>query len=99
MPRTVPYLLILALPALAAAQVPRNRALYPNEQWVQLFNGKDLTNWVEVGHEKWTVEDGTIHGQGVTIGPVDTRCSKAAVKRGDHLLHESPASHDRANEE
>ena len=33
---------------------------------MQLFNGKDLTNWVEVGKEKWTVEDGAIHGQGVT---------------------------------
>jgi hypothetical protein len=59
-------LLALALPTLAAAQVPRNRPLYPNEQWVRLFNGKDLTNWVPVGHEKWTVEDGAIHGQGVT---------------------------------
>ena len=55
-----------SLPVLAAAQVPRNRAALPGEQWVQLFNGKDLTNWVEVGKEKWTVEDGTIHGQGVT---------------------------------
>ena len=36
------------------------------EGWVQLFNGKDLTNWVPVGQEKWTVEDGAIHGQGVT---------------------------------
>ena len=59
-------LLALTLSALAAAQVPRNRAPYPNEQWVRLFNGKDLTNWVPVGKEKWTVEDGTIHGQGVT---------------------------------
>jgi hypothetical protein len=59
-------LLALALPALLAAQVPANRALLPNEQWVRLFNGKDLTNWVEVGHEKWTVEDGAIHGQGVS---------------------------------
>jgi len=56
----------LMLPALSFSQVPRNRAPYPNEQWVQLFNGKDLTNWVPVGHEKWTVEDRTIHGQGVT---------------------------------
>jgi len=56
----------LAVPVLIAAQVPRNRAPYANEQWVQLFNGKDLTGWVNVGHEKWTVEDGTIHGQGVT---------------------------------
>ena len=55
-----------SIPVLAAAQVPRNRPLLPGEQWVRLFNGKDLTNWVEVGKEKWTVEDGTIHGQGVT---------------------------------
>lgn len=58
--------LAVTLPGLAAAQVPRNRPLLPGEQWEQLFNGKDLTNWVEVGKEKWTVEDGTIHGQGVT---------------------------------
>ena len=38
----------------------------PGEDWVQLFNGKDLTNWVPVGNEKWTIEDGVIHGQGVT---------------------------------
>src|SRR5579872_2553074 len=59
-------LLAVAVLPLLSAQVPRNRPLYPNEQWVRLFNGKDLTNWVPVGHEKWTVEDGTIHGQGVT---------------------------------
>ncbi len=59
-------LLLAAAAALVLAQVPRNRAPYPNEQWVRAFNGKDLTGWVPVGHEKWTVEDGTIHGQGVT---------------------------------
>lgn len=59
-------LLELALPTLSAAQAPRDRPLHPGEQWVQLFNGKDLTNWVQVGKERWTVEDGTIHGQGVT---------------------------------
>lgn len=59
-------LLLAAVPVLLCAQTPRNRAPFPGEQWVQLFNGKDLTNWVEVGKEKWTVEDGVIHGQGVT---------------------------------
>src|SRR5260370_24514253 len=59
-------LLAIALPFLGGAQVPRNRAPYSNEQWVRIFNGKDLTGWVPVGHEKWTVEDGTIHGQGVS---------------------------------
>lgn len=64
--RTLAPLAALALPLLASAQVPRNRAPQPNEQWVRLFDGKGLTNWVPVGNEKWTVEDGTIHGKGIT---------------------------------
>ena len=56
----------LACVGAANAQTPPNRPAFPGEQWVQLFNGKDLTNWVEVGKEKWTIEDGVIHGQGVT---------------------------------
>ena len=60
-------IVILVLPVLFLAQTPRNKAnLLPNEQWVSLFNGKDLTGWTKVGNENWTVEDGTIHGQGVT---------------------------------
>ena len=31
--------------------------------WVQLFNGKDLAGWIEIGKEKWTVEDNGIRGQ------------------------------------
>lgn len=50
--------------ALAMAQSPRPQL--PGEQWVSLFNGKDLTGWAKVGNEKWDVEDGTIHGQGVS---------------------------------
>lgn len=46
------------------AQAPR--APLPGEQWVSLFNGKDLSGWVNVGNEKWVVEDGTIHGQGIS---------------------------------
>jgi len=38
----------------------------PGEDWVRLFNGKDLTGWVNVGKEKWEVEDGTLHGIAVT---------------------------------
>ncbi len=39
------------------------------EDWVQLFNGKDLTGWNKVGQEKWTVEPGGIlHGVAVTKG-------------------------------
>ena len=38
----------------------------PSTGWVSLFNGKDLNGWAKVGNEKWEVEDGTIHGEGVT---------------------------------
>jgi hypothetical protein len=63
-------LLFLTFAALAFAQANRRppRVQLPNEQWEALFNGKDLSGWVSVGQEKWTVEDGTIHGTGVTKG-------------------------------
>ena len=56
----------IAVPKPIAAQHQENARRSPSEQWVQLFNGKDLTNRVEVGKEKWTIEDGAIHGLGVT---------------------------------
>lgn len=59
----------VVLVALAALAFPQQRAQRPKEAstgWVQLFNGKDLTNWVKVGNEKWTVEDGAIRGEAVT---------------------------------
>ena len=59
------WILTLALTYSAAAQ-PRLKEV--NEGWVSLFNGKDLTGWVSVGAERWTVEDGAIHGVGVTKG-------------------------------
>ena len=34
--------------------------------WLQLFNGKDLNGWQEIGNEKWIVEDGVIYGEGIT---------------------------------
>mgnify|MGYP002396189723 CR=1 FL=1 len=66
MRRTILPLLCAA--ALASAQPPaqRPKPQPPETGWVSLFNGKDLTGWVQVGHEKWEVEDGVIHGQGVT---------------------------------
>jgi len=38
----------------------------PSNSWISLFNGTDLTGWVKIGNEKWEVEDGVIHGQGIT---------------------------------
>ncbi len=47
-----------------AQETPRRQP--PPHGWVQLFNGKDLTGWVPVGNEKWVVEEGAIHGMGIT---------------------------------
>ncbi len=51
----------LFLSSLAAQNV--KPAKLAGEDWLQLFNGKDLTGWVEVGKEKWTVEEGDIKGE------------------------------------
>jgi hypothetical protein len=48
------------------AATPAAAAKPAEPGWVQLFNGKDLTGWVKVGQEQWTVEDGAIYGVGVT---------------------------------
>jgi hypothetical protein len=44
-----------------AAQAPAGKG------WIALFNGKDLSGWVNNGQEKWIVEDGTILGES-TVG-------------------------------
>ena len=58
-------IICMTLMAVSAAAQGSNAKL-PNEQWVKVFNGHDLSGWTEVGHEKWTVEDGTLHGEAVT---------------------------------
>ncbi len=58
--------MFLALGAsLVFAQRPK-RPLLPGEDWVQLFNGKDLSGWTEIGKEKWIVDSGAIHGQAIS---------------------------------
>ncbi len=59
--------LVLALllsTTLFAQRPPRPKL--PGEDWVQLFNGKDLTGWVEVGKEKWVVKEGVIQGEALS---------------------------------
>lgn len=63
--------LLYCVQDLPAQQRPSPAELSP--PWVSLFNGKDLSGWVVIGKEKWTVEDGTIFGESVT-------------KRGDGFL-------------
>jgi hypothetical protein len=57
---------IFAAALLAATLSAQSRPKAPGEDWVQLFNGKDLSGWTNIGKEKWDVEDGTIHGQGIS---------------------------------
>jgi hypothetical protein len=38
----------------------------PGEDWIVLFNGKDLAGWTNIGKEKWEIEAGTLHGIAVT---------------------------------
>src|SRR5215469_6561469 len=54
---------LLALSILATQQ------LFADESWVDLFNGKDLTGWVQkTGNAKYFVDDGCIVGQMVSPG-------------------------------
>jgi len=53
--------------ALLAAQ-PATRTRPPGEDWIQLYNGKDLTGWNPVGAEEWKVVDGAIEGRTLTKG-------------------------------
>lgn len=57
-------LFLLTAAALCAQNKPP--AVAPGEDWVSLFNGKDLKGWVEIGKEKWVVENGVIHGIATT---------------------------------
>ncbi len=57
-------ILLLTLSACALAQLPQGTRP-PGEDWVQLFNGKDVSNWNSVGGQQWTVEDGVLIGRAV----------------------------------
>lgn len=57
--------MLLATAVSVLAQQPEQKI--PGNDWVQLFNEKDLTGWIPIGAESWTVEgDGILHGKGLT---------------------------------
>lgn len=60
--------LLLLFAATAFAQLPQGTKP-PGEDWVKLYNGKDLTGWKPVGQEEWTVmPDGILRGRTLTKG-------------------------------
>jgi hypothetical protein len=59
-------LMILLCVGTMLAQLPPG-AKRPGEDWVQLFNGKDLAGWNNVGKEEWNVlPDGVLQGKAIT---------------------------------
>jgi hypothetical protein len=58
--RLIPMAALVALTGLPYALQAQDQG------FTSLFNGKDLTGWVEVGKEKWTVDNGVIHGVAMT---------------------------------
>ena len=57
-------IIVLLAAYLACGQTPKPKL--PGEDWVSLFNGKDLSGWLKVGNEKWEAEENTIHGYATT---------------------------------
>ncbi|MGJ5820158.1 3-keto-disaccharide hydrolase [Paludibaculum fermentans] len=58
-------LLLLAFSATTVfAQLPAGTKP-PGEDWIQLYNGKDISNWNSVGGQQWTSEDGILTGKAV----------------------------------
>jgi hypothetical protein len=58
--------LTAALTLFVASAGAQSKPKLPGEDWVNLFNGTDLQGWTKIGQESWTVENGLIHGKGVT---------------------------------
>jgi hypothetical protein len=56
---------LLVVTPVVLAQTPAQKA-GGSKAWVPLFNGKDLGGWKNYGVEKWTVQNGEIHGEAVT---------------------------------
>lgn len=61
-------LLALAATSIATEAQRSKGPILPGEDWVQLFNGTDLTGWTPVGKENWTVENGVIQARTLTDG-------------------------------
>jgi hypothetical protein len=59
-------LLLAAMGVVSCVVRAQEKAKLPGEDWIRLFNGDDLTGWTRIGKESWTVEDGLIHGKGLT---------------------------------
>lgn len=55
--------LALCLSLALSGQASKQPAQTP---WVEIFNGKNLDGWEEVGKEKWTIESGILRGAAIS---------------------------------
>jgi hypothetical protein len=70
-------LLVIGLAGLGIAQMQTSQEEKPNYDWVDLFNGKNLDNWIQRGGKaKYRVEDGQIVGSSVPKTPNSFLCTK-----------------------
>lgn len=58
-------LLFVSAVLVFAQQNQRPKPL-PGEDWVPLFNGRDLSGWQKIGNEKWEIEGNAIRGIAVS---------------------------------
>lgn len=61
---TLSTLLMLGIVSMTAQQKPLPATGF-DARWEPLYNGKDLAGWKVVGPERWSVDDGTILGEGI----------------------------------
>ena len=59
-------LIVIVVAVLSCVVSGQEKTRLPGEDWIRLFNGNDLSGWTKIGNESWTVEEGLIHGKGLT---------------------------------
>jgi hypothetical protein len=59
-------LIVAGMGAVSCVVRAQEKMKLPGQDWIQLFNGNNLDGWTKIGNESWTVEDGLIHGKGLT---------------------------------
>jgi hypothetical protein len=59
-------LILVTITVASTFLAAQEKSKLPGEDWISLFNGTDLAGWTKIGHESWTVENGVIHGKGLT---------------------------------
>jgi hypothetical protein len=65
-PPLVVTLIMAIMIVVPSAVKGQEGAKLPGDDWLPLFTGDNLNGWTKIGNESWTVEDGLIHGKGVT---------------------------------